>query len=611
MRVSAEGGAPEAIARAKSQGGRRQTVQASFGPQGRLFYPNPKTERREGGGGGDDTVTEVVSVRLDGSDKRVHMTLPYADELAPSPDGRWLAFVEGDNVYLTAMSMDGTGAEITRLDKRRGKLPVRQVSRTGGMFPRWRDANTLEFGSGARYFRYDVASEKTETTSIALKIPRRIPGGSIALANARIITLQDRKVVERGVVVVKGSRVTCVGACSTAGVDRVIDVKGKTIVPGFVDMHAHHYREHGGVLPSRSSETAIYLAYGVTTNLDNSMWSQAVFPAAELIEAGLMIGPRTYSTGDPLYRGDAARQNEITSYEVAEQNIDRLQSWGAVSVKQYLQPRRDQRQWISDIARKKGLMVTAEGDSLEYNLGMIMDGQTGWEHPMSYTPLYGDAAQFFGRAGAVYSPTFIVGGAGAWNEEYFFQQSDVWKDEKQRRFMPWRQLVPHARRRWLRPETDYSFPFIAQGLADIIAAGGHGAIGSHGQQHGLGPHWEIWMAAAALGPMGALELASRDGAYFLGAQKELGSLENGKLADLVVLNANPLENIRHTADILYVMKGGILYDAKTLDEIWPEKRPFGPYYWVDPDALRNDDRPIDYWDKQGKRITTQSPQVRD
>ncbi len=145
---------------------------------------------------------------------------------------------------------------------------------------------------------------------------------------------------------------------------------------------------------------------------------------------------------------------------MAEQNVNRLASWGAVSLKQYMQPRRDQRQWVSDAARNRGLMVTAEGGDLYYNLGMIMDGQTGWEHPMSYVPLHGDVAKFFGQAQATYSPTFVVSGPGPWNIEYFFAETDVWQDEKQQRFMPWRMLAGHLRRRTLRPETDYSFPLI-------------------------------------------------------------------------------------------------------------------------------------------------------
>jgi cytosine/adenosine deaminase-related metal-dependent hydrolase len=100
------------------------------------------------------------------------------------------------------------------------------------------------------------------------------------------------------------------------------------------------------------------------------------------------------------------------------------------------------------------------------------------------------------------------------------------------------------------------------------------------------------MAASALGPMGALEVASRDGAWFLGMEKDLGTIETGKLADLLILNSNPLEDIHNTNDIQSVMKGGVLFDGTTLDEIWPEKKAFGEPYWANPDASRTDVRTV-------------------
>ena len=106
------------------------------------------------------------------------------------------------------------------------------------------------------------------------------------------------------------------------------------------------------------------------------------------------------------------------------------------------------------------------------------------------------------------------------------------------------------------------------------------------------------MAASALGPMGALEVASLHGAYFIGVDQDIGSIVPGKLADVLVLASNPLEDIRNTLDIQYVMKGGVLYEADTLDEIWPEERPFGDYYWVNPDSLKDDVLPVDHWDKR-------------
>ena len=560
---------------------RRGILAPSFGPGGRIFYPMPV-----------DGDMVLASVRRDGLDERHHMVIEAADEMTPSPDGRWVAFQEGDNVYLTAFPFAGTGGEAVTLDKRNGGLPVRRLSLEGGLFPRWRPDGRVEFGSGDLYVAYDPATEAADTVQLSLTVERDVPEGSVAFTGARIVTLEGDEVIESGTVVVEGARIACVGSCDTAGVDEVVDASGTTIIPGFVDMHSHHYREHRGYRPLRDYELAIYLAYGVTTSLDNSMWSQNIFPTAEMVEAGRMIGPRTFSTGDPLYRGDAARQNDLSSYEEAARNVRRLKSWGAVSIKQYQQPRREQRQWVSEVARDEGLMVTAEGGDLFFNLGMIIDGQTAWEHPLSYIPIFSDVARFFGNAGIVYSPTWVVAGPGPANIDYWFAESDVWREEKQRRWMPWRMNAGHLRRRTLRPDTDYSFPLISQGLADIIAEGGRGAIGSHGEHHGPDAHWEVWMAAAALGPLEALRVASLHGAWFLGADEDLGSIREGKLADLLVLDANPLDDIRNTAAMRYVIKGGVVYDADTLDEVWPRQRPFGAYTWLDEGGLRNDARPV-------------------
>jgi Tol biopolymer transport system component len=570
---------------------RRGILAPSWGPEGRVFYP----EFRSGPRG---LTTVLVSVRPDGLDSRDHLILPYADEVVPSPDGKWAAFQEGDNVYVTALPFDGTGGEPVELDKRDGKLPVRRLSLEGGLFPRWRDGNTVEFGSGTRWFGYHVDTQTTDTVQLSLTVERDVPKGTVAFTHARIVTLEGDQIIEDGALVVDGARIRCVGVCDVTGADKVVDATGKTIIPGFVDMHAHHYREHRGYRPLRDYELAIYLAYGVTTNLDNSMWSQNIFPTAEMVEAGRMIGPRTYSTGDPLYRGDAARQNDLSSYEETAYNVRRLKDWGAVSLKQYQQPRRDQRQWVSDVARDEGLMVTAEGGDLFYDLGMVLDGQTGWEHSLSYVPIFRDLARFLGQAGITYSPTFVVTGPAESNIDFFFADSDVWKEPKQRRWMPWRQEVGHLRRRMLRPETDYAWPLVAQGLADIMAEGGNGAIGSHGEHLGIAAQWEVWMAADAMGPLGALKLASMGGARFLGAQEDIGSIRSGKLADFLVLDANPLDDIRNTAQMRWVVKGGVVYEAETLDEVWPRVRPFGAYPWLDDAAQRQDRRPVDGWARQ-------------
>ncbi len=596
----AGGGEPSIVAQIDYMNGfggqRQQLPRPVWGPDGRIFFLRGAPQKPESFGG--DPFSELVSVAAaPGIDPpRIHARFQTADEAAISPDGAHVAFLEGDNVYVAPLPYNESAGKPVALskDEKSSRLPPKALSTLGGLYPNWRDAKTVEFNSGPAYYAYDIDTEQTRETKISLTVPRVIPEGMIAFINARIITMNGREVIEKGSLVIDGARIACVGNCDAAGADRIIDASGKTITPGFIDMHAHHYREYNGMIPRHSYENASYLAYGITTTLDNSMWSQNVFTGAEMVEAGMLIGPRTFSTGDPLYSRDGPRQNILTTYETAEQNIKRLKLWGAVSIKQYMQPRRDQRQWVSDIARKEGLMVTAEGGDLPYNLGMMMDGQTGFEHPIGIVPLYSDVAKFLGAANTYYSPTFVVAGPGVWNEEFFWQESEVWKDAKQRRWLPWRSLVTHTRRVITRPVTDYSFPLIAQGMADIIAEGGHGVLGAHGQQHALGSQWEIWMAASAMGAHGALEVATRHGASFIGALDDLGTIEKGKLADIVVLNANPLENIRHTADLQYVMKGGVLYEADTLDQVWPKNEPFGPYYWVDEEIYRSDVRPTDY-----------------
>ena len=127
--------------------------------------------------------------------------------------------------------------------------------------------------------------------------------------------------------------------------------------------------------------------------------------------------------------------------------------------------------------------------------------------------------------------------------------------------------------------SNFSFPMIAEGLADIVRAGGYGAIGEHGNQPGMGEHWELWAYAEALSPLEALTVGTLHGAHFVGLENEIGSIEPGKLADLVILDANPLDDIRNSADVASVMKGGVLYDGDTLDTLWPSPAAYGPVPW--------------------------------
>jgi len=517
--------------------------------------------------------------------------------VTPSPDGRWVAIQQKQDIYLAPLPRVVVGDSLT-IDLSPSATGLRRLTREGGIYARWRNPTTLELVSANKYVAYDASRGTSDSSVIVFDVPRDHARGSIALVGARIITLDQRRVIEQGTIVVRDGRIACVGVCDTTGVDRRVNVSGKTITPGWVDVHAHHTAtEVDGIIPEHRSQSARYLAWGVTTTHDPASSVDPSFAISEMIEAGRLVGPRTYSTGVPLTCSDFDDFREIATLDDALEHVRRAVNLGAISIKDYRQCTRTQREMMAEAARRTDVTLTSEGSDPLYILGLIMNGSTGWEHPIQYHPLYSDFSKFFGLAGAHYSAQLFISdyphGAAI---DHWLGEEDLWRNDKVRDWSPWPAL---ALRRGLtaKPLEEFIFPILAEGAADIKRAGGYTPAGAHGEQDGLGTHWEVWSYAAALTPMEALEAASLDGAHFLGLDQEIGSITVGKLADLVVLDANPLEDIRRTVDIRYVMKVGRLRDARTLEEIWPTPRPYGKHPWELPEMNRLDTRPDEYWNR--------------
>jgi hypothetical protein len=318
------------------------------------------------------------------------------------------------------------------------------------------------------------------------------------------------------------------------------------------------------------------LAFGVTTIHDPSNDTQGFYAESEMVQAGKRIGPRMLSTGTILYGAEGDFKAVVNSYEDAKEAVVRTIAWGPRSVKSYQQPRREQRQQVLKACRDLGVLCVPEGGStLSNNMTHILDGHTTVEHALPVAPLYQPEIRLFAESGTCYTPTLVVGYGGLWGENYWYAKTKVWEDERLLRFVPRSVVDPRARRRVLATDDEeYHHIAIAKTAAAIEKAGGNVEIGAHGQLQGLADHWETWMLAqGGMTPHEALRCATFGGAKALCLEKRLGSIRPGMLADLVLIEGKPLEEIRDSEKIRWTMVNGRLYDARTLDQVAPDKVP--------------------------------------
>ena len=472
----------------------------------------------------DNDNVKLFSIGLDGTEERAHFSSLNATEFRVSPDGAWVAWAERFNVYLTPLLMTGRPIE---LGPKAVSVPIFKATSEAGANLSWSgNSKNLHWSLGPELFTLSVdealsraaakaeekrleriakkekpaggpedkakADEQAKSNppekkdepkpvglDIAFKQRADVPEGMVALVGGRVISMHGDEVVEPGVVLIRENRIVAVGASGSVTVPEgalVINCAGKTLLPGFIDVHAHGPQGAGGITPQQNWGRYADLAFGVTTIHDPSNDTESIFTASEMQRAGLIVQPRTFSTGTILYGAAGSFKAQINNLEDALFHLKRMKAVGAFSVKSYNQPRRDQRQQVIEAARQLGMMVVPEGGSLlQHNLTMVADGHTGVEHSLPVNHIYRDIVQFWSASATGYTPTLIVGYGGLDGEHYWYQHTEAWRHEKLLNFTPRQVIDPRSRRRTMASDEDYNTLRSASIGQALLDAGSFGA----------------------------------------------------------------------------------------------------------------------------------------
>lgn len=413
--------------------------------------------------------------------------------------------------------------------------------------------------------------------------------------NVTLIDGTGRAPLEGMSVVVENDRFARIAPAETLGdlPGERIDGSGKYLIPGLMDMHIHlrggvsvteqGLRESGNDRDEGLAALASYLYSGVTAVYDSGNNPDYIYGLRDDERAGRIAAPRIFATGGivtyPGSHGSGPGYTPVESWPEARSALDEHiarkpdllkltleeRGWGARPMIPYL-PEGLMRHVI-EYYNDHGIRTTIHVSNEFRARQAIFAGVDNLSHPV----IQGPASESFARLMAAKQipmvTTLTIGdnyARLAEQPEHLDQplyRASLSADEIER-------LKGEVRTEW--QERTWTWwmklmtPVAQQNLADIHAAGGVLVLGTD-QTIGPAVHREMeLLVAAGITESAVLRMATLNGAIFLGRESDLGSIESGKLADAVLLDANPLEDIRNARRIALVMKSGRVIDESAL-----------------------------------------------
>lgn len=550
-----------------------------FGSDDRIYYSDYIA----------DTLT-IKSITLDGLDEKAVYKFSNATRAVISPDMNWIAFREYHRSFVTPFEYVGNTLTVSAADKK--GYTERVDEKNDGDFMSWfEDGKTLSWTRGRYHYEKSLSdildqNKKVSKTDLSFTYKISKPESVIALTGLRVMTMNNNKLIlDNATILIRSDEIVDVGRNVKIPKDaKVFDLTGRIVMPGMFDAHGHY---GSPISPLNVIEQSLYglqanLAYGVTTMYDVYGTTQKDFWVSDMLQRGDLVGPRIYSVGDPIFvtKYRTKMHRPINSLEDALDHVKFNKDHGATAVKDYSNHTRAARQHLAEASRQLGINIISESFSNpQMNMTQIIDGFTGIEHTMGLEPIYEDVIQLLTHSKLGITPTLVVVYNGPSGETYFHQTERLWENQKLLQFFRKDELI-RLRRPTFYWEDDHYTAQMGKTLRKLYDRGIKLHMGAHGQMMGLGAHWEMELFThGGFTNYDAIEIATINGFRHHGLDHLLGSIELGKLADMVIMTKDPLDNIRNTRSIEYVIKNGVLYSGKDASQIYPKPTPAPRLYF--------------------------------